>query len=211
MGDVFVRMARRKPVYAVSEGVPEELVLEVGDGQYDPHLWFDVSLWSRCAEVVEKALAGFDGAHGAEYQQSAAAYRQRLSELHEECKSRIGAIAPERRVLVTAHDAFNYFGRAYDMEVKAIQGISTESEAGVKEINELVAFITQRKIKAVFVETSVSDRNIKALVEGCRAQGHTVEIGGELFSDAMGQPGTPEGTYEGMVRHNVETIVKALE
>ncbi len=114
-------------------------------------------------------------------------------------------------MLVTAHDAFHYFGRAYDMEVRAIQGISTESEAGVKEINELVEFIAQRKIKAVFVETSVSDRNIKALVEGCQAQGHEVVIGGELFSDAMGEAGTPEGTYEGMVRHNVETIVKALE
>jgi manganese/zinc/iron transport system substrate-binding protein len=211
MGDVFVKMARHKPVFAVTEGVPEELILEVGEGHYDPHLWFDVSLWSRCAEVVEQAMAGYDTAHAEEYRRNSAAYRERLATLHEECKSRIAAIPPERRVLVTAHDAFNYFGRAYDMEVKAIQGISTESEAGVREINELVAFITQRKIKAVFVETSVSDRNIRALVQGCQAQGHKVVIGGELFSDAMGQPGTPEGTYEGMVRRNVETIVKALE
>jgi manganese/zinc/iron transport system substrate-binding protein len=211
MGDVFVQMARRKPVYPVTEGVPQEQVLDVDDGQYDPHLWFDVSLWSQCADVVAKALAGFDPPHAADYQQNAAAYRQSLARLHEECKTRIATIPEERRVLVTAHDAFSYFGRAYDMEVKAIQGISTESEAGVKEINELVDFIAQRKIKAVFVESSVSDRNIRALVEGCQARGHEVDVGGELFSDAMGEPGTPEGTYEGMVRHNVETIVNALE
>ena len=112
--------------------------------------------------------------------------------------------------MVTAHDAFRYFGRAYDIEVRGIQGISTDSEAGVKQINDLVAFLTKRKIKAVFVETSVSDQNIRSLLEGSAAGGHEVVIGGELFSDAMGKDGTPEGTYEGMVRHNVETIVKAL-
>ncbi len=211
MGDVFVRMARRKPVYAVTEGVRQDQVLEVDDGQFDPHLWFDVSLWSQCAEVVAEALAAYDSKHQADYERNFTTYRERLAKLHEECKSQIAAIPRERRVLVTAHDAFSYFGRAYDVQVKAIQGISTESEAGVKEINELVGFIAQNKIKAVFVESSVSDRNIKALVEGCQAQGHTVTIGGELFSDAMGQTGTPEGTYEGMVKHNVETIVKALQ
>jgi manganese/zinc/iron transport system substrate-binding protein len=114
-------------------------------------------------------------------------------------------------VLVTAHDAFHYFGRAYGVEVKAIQGISTQAEAGIKKINELVDFIAARKIKAVFVETSVNERNIEALVEGCQAQGHAVKIGGQLYSDAMGRPGTPEGTYAGMVRHNVDAIAKALE
>jgi manganese/zinc/iron transport system substrate-binding protein len=113
--------------------------------------------------------------------------------------------------LVTAHDAFQYFGRAYDVEVKAIQGISTESEAGVREVNQLVDFLVERKIKAVFVETSVSPRNIESLIEGCESRGHDVTKGGELFSDAMGKPGTPEGTYLGMVRHNVDTIVGALQ
>jgi manganese/zinc/iron transport system substrate-binding protein len=211
MGDVFVRMARRKPTFAITEGVPEQRVLEVGDGHFDPHLWFDVSLWSETIGVVEAALTQLDPPHAADYEQNAKRYRDELAALHEECKERIAAIPEERRVLVTAHDAFNYFGRAYDMQVRAIQGISTESEAGVKEINDLVSFITERKIKAVFVESSVSDRNIKALVEGCQAQGHEVRIGGELFSDAMGSPGTPEGAYVGMVRHNVETIVEALE
>jgi manganese/zinc/iron transport system substrate-binding protein len=108
-------------------------------------------------------------------------------------------------------DAFRYLGRAYDIEVRGIQGISTDSEAGVKQINDLVKFLSERKIKAVFVETSVSDQNIRSLLEGSSASGHKVVIGGELFSDAMGNEGTPEGTYEGMVRHNVETIVKALK
>ena len=211
MGDIFVRMARRKPTFAITEAVPEERVMEVADGTYDPHLWFDVSLWSETVGVVREALSAFDPSHAADYQRNAEAYREELAKLHEETKARIAAIPAERRVLVTAHDAFGYFGRAYDMEVKAIQGISTESEAGVKEINDLVTFLVERKIKAVFVETSVSDRNIKALVEGSRAQGHEVQIGGELYSDAMGASGTPEGTYIGMVRHNVETIVEALK
>ena len=123
----------------------------------------------------------------------------------------LATIPKDQRVMVTAHDAFRYFGRAYDIEVRGIQGISTDSEAGVKQINELVRFISKRKIKAVFVETSVSDQNIKSLLEGSAANGHKVVIGGSLYSDAMGDEGTPEGTYEGMVRHNVNTIVKALK
>lgn len=211
MGDIFVRMARSKPTFAITEGVPENRVLEVADGHFDPHLWFDVSLWSETVGVVERALAEFDPPHAADYAAGAAAYREELKSLHAECQQRIAEIPAENRVLVTAHDAFSYFGRAYGVQVKAIQGISTESEAGVKEINELVSFIAERKIKAVFIESSVSDRNIKALVEGCQAQGHAVKIGGELYSDAMGPSGTPEGTYVGMVRHNVTTIVEALK
>jgi manganese/zinc/iron transport system substrate-binding protein len=160
---------------------------------------------------VRDALVQFDPRHAEEYKTRAASYASELESLHGEAKTRLAKVPADRRVLVTAHDAFRYFGRAYDVDVRGIQGISTDSEAGVKEINSLVDMLVDRKIKAVFVETSVSDRNIKALVEGCRSRGHEVKIGGELFSDAMGKPGTPEGTYPGMVRHNVETIAKALE
>jgi len=211
MGDIFVRMARAKPTFAVTERIDETRLLEVTDGYHDPHVWFDVALWSEAASVVADALAEFDSTHADEYRTNAEAYRKELAALDANCRERLATIPAERRVLVTAHDAFHYFGRAYDVEVRAIQGISTESEAGVKEINELVNFIVERGVKAVFVETSVSDRNIKALVEGCAAKGHSVAIGGELFSDAMGEPGTPEGTYIGMVVHNVNTIVSALE
>jgi manganese/zinc/iron transport system substrate-binding protein len=211
MADVFVRMARKKPTFAVTEYIPEDRVLDNPEGAFDPHLWFDVSLWREAAGVVRDALKAFDPAHAADYQARADAYQAELSKLHEYARTQLASIPKERRVLVTAHDAFRYFGRAYDIEVKGIQGISTESEAGVKEVNALVSFLVERKVKAVFVESSVSDKNIRALLEGCKARGHTVVIGGELFSDAMGKDGTPEGTYVGMVRHNVDTIVKALK
>jgi manganese/zinc/iron transport system substrate-binding protein len=211
MGDVLARQASKKPAVAVAEGIAKERLLEVAPDVYDPHVWFDVALWSETIASVEAALEDFDPPHAAEYRRRAADYRAELAKLDGECRQRIAEIPREHRVLVTAHDAFHYFGRAYGVEVKAIQGISTQAEAGIKKINELVDFIAARKIKAVFVETSVNERNIEALVEGCQAQGHAVKIGGQLYSDAMGRPGTPEGTYAGMVRHNVDAIAKALE
>jgi manganese/zinc/iron transport system substrate-binding protein len=211
MGDVLSRLARRKPAFAVTDALEHERLLKVGPSQFDPHVWFDVGLWAECLSRVETELVGFDPPHEADYRRQAAAYRQELAQLDTWCRDQIASIAAERRVLVTAHDAFHYFGRAYDIEVRAIQGISTQAEAGVSQINGLVQFISQRKIKAVFVETSVSERNIQALIEGCANRGHQVEIGGQLYSDAMGKPGTPNGTYAGMVRHNVDTIRRALE
>ena len=211
LADLFVRMARRKPTFAVTEQIDERRLRELDDGFFDPHVWFDVSLWSETVNVVVEVMEQFDPSHADEYRNNAEAYRDTLAELHEYCKTRIAAIPEKQRVLVTAHDAFHYFGRAYGMEVKAIQGVSTVSEAGVKKINELVDFLVKRNIKAVFVETSVPERNIRSLIEGCDARNHSVKIGGELFSDAMGKPGTPEGTYVGMIRHNVKTIVEALK
>ncbi|HYT95239.1 MAG TPA: zinc ABC transporter substrate-binding protein [Gemmataceae bacterium] len=211
MGDIFERTAARRPTYAVAEGIDTKYRLQDEQRATDPHLWFDVSLWSQGASVVRDALMKFDPANASEYKARADAYQAELAKLHEYARAQLALIPKDRRVLVTAHDAFQYFGRAYDIEVKGIQGISTETEAGLKDINDLVEFIVQRKVKAVFVETSVNERNMRALLEGCQAKGHQVVIGGELFSDAMGKDGTPEGTYVGMVRHNVDTIVKALK
>lgn len=211
MGDVLARMGRKKTAVAVAERIDKGRLLKVAEELYDPHVWFDVALWGEALAAAETALCDFDPGHAADYRRRAEAYRAELDALDEECRRRITEIPADRRVLVTAHDAFHYFGRAYGVEVMAIQGISTQAEAGIKKINELVDFIAARGIKAVFVETSVNERNIEALVEGCRAQGHAVKVGGQLFSDAMGKPGTPEGTYAGMVRHNVEAIVKALQ
>lgn len=211
MSDVFVRMARRKPTFAVTEYIAEGRVLDNPAGAFDPHLWFDVSLWREGAGVVRDALKTYDPANAAYYQSRADSYQAELAKLHDDVKATLATIPKESRVLVTAHDAFRYFGRAYDVDVRGIQGISTESEAGVKEINSLVQFLVDRRIKAVFVESSVSDKNVTALLEGCAAKGHKVVIGGELFSDAMGKDGTPEGTYIGMIQHNVATIVKALK
>jgi manganese/zinc/iron transport system substrate-binding protein len=211
MGDTLGRQASRKPAVALAESIDHSKLLPVGTGRYDPHVWFDVGLWSDALAAVEHTLSEFDPLHAPDYQTAAARYRLELAELDDECHRALATVPADRRVLVTAHDAFHYFGRAYDLEVKAIQGVSTQSEAGLKEINDLVTFLVRRGIKAVFVESSVSERNILALVEGCRAQGHQVAVGGELFSDAMGKAGTPEGTYVGMVRHNVDLIVKALK
>ncbi|GAB4147817.1 MAG: manganese ABC transporter substrate-binding protein/adhesin MntA [Planctomycetaceae bacterium] len=209
----FESLAKSKPVYAVTDEIQRwfhDRLLK-GDGDtHDPHVWFDVSLWQKTLRLIADRLADYDPAHASEYVANAKSYSEKLSALHKECLAKIEEIPKERRVLVTAHDAFHYFGKAYGIEVRAVQGVSTEAEAGVKQVEELVSFLVERKIRAVFAESSVSDDNIKQLIEGCQAQGHELSLGGKLFSDAMGKPGTPEGTYEGMIRHNLDVIVKAL-
>ncbi|MCA8998121.1 MAG: zinc ABC transporter substrate-binding protein [Planctomycetaceae bacterium] len=212
MSDTLVKVARTKPVVAVTEELDESLLLEPDDfaGHYDPHVWMDVSAWSQCADVVANALAELAPDHAAEFQANAAAYRETLEQLHEFGKQVIGSIPENRRLLITSHDAFNYFGRAYGVDVQGVQGLSTESEAGLQRINELVELLVAREVKAVFVESSVSPKNIEALVEGVRSRGHEIEIGGELYSDAMGAAGTYEGTYIGMLDHNLTKISQAL-
>ncbi|MCA9098026.1 MAG: zinc ABC transporter substrate-binding protein, partial [Planctomycetaceae bacterium] len=211
MGQVFENLARRRKVLAVAEHLPTDLLLKVDDHFSDPHVWFDVGLWSRGLEPVTALLVEMFPDRKSDLEHSAAEYRKQLDELDGRCHSEIASIPESQRVLITAHDAFHYWGRAYGIEVKAIQGISTESEAGVRQINDLVKFITERKSKAVFVETTVSDRAVLALIEGCSQSGHKITIGGSLFSDAMGKIGTPEGTYVGMVEHNLHTMVHALK
>ena len=211
LSDLLGRLSHRKPAVAVAEAISPDKIIRDEHGAADPHVWFDVSLWSEAAGAARDALMQFDPKHADEYQIAADNYQASLAELHANTASELGAVPADRRVLVTAHDAFHYFGNAYQVEVRAIQGISTDSEAGVRQVKELVDFITENKIKAVFVETSVADENIKSLIEGCQARGHDVKIGGTLFSDAMGDEGTPEGTYKGMVKHNVKTIVNALK
>jgi len=210
MAEMLARQARRKPSFAICEHLPPEVIIE-DDGAHDPHVWFDVSLWSRAAGVVADALCAFDPEGETIYRTREKKYRARLADLHAWVKEELAAVPQGRRVMVTAHDAFRYFGRAYGVEVRGIQGVSTEGEAGVKHVNELVDFLTERGVKAIFVESSVSKRNVEALIEGCGFKGHKVTVGGELYSDAMGKPGTPEGTYEGMVRHNVKAIAGALK
>lgn len=212
MTDVLIKLARSgKLVHAVTELIPQDYLIDVdGSSHHDPHVWMDVSAWKQATLAVSEALAEFDPPHADAYRSNARRYMDRLEELDGWVREQIASIPPERRVLITAHDAFGYFGRAYGIEVHGIQGISTESEAGLQDIQRLVDLIVSRRIPAVFVETSVADKNVRALVEGARAKGHSVQIGGELFSDAMGTPGTPQGTYVGMIEHNVRTIVQAL-
>jgi len=213
MGDIFVRMSRQKPTFAVSEYIPESELREPEEfeGHYDPHIWFDVRLWKNAAERVRDGLCEVDPAHCDAYRANTERYLKELDELDAYIRARIAKIPEGQRVLITAHDAFGYFGRAYGVEVRGLQGISTDTEYGLKDIQELVDFIVERKIKAIFVESSVPRRSIEAVVEGARQHGHEVGIGGELYSDALGDPGTPEGTYIGMFRYNVDTIVEALK
>ncbi|WP_425618659.1 zinc ABC transporter substrate-binding protein [Anatilimnocola sp. NA78] len=210
MTDLFDELAKSKPAIAVAEQIDEAKLLHDG-GTHDPHVWFDVSLWKAAGQQVLETLEQFDPAEAENYQGRAQAYFAKLDALDTFCREELATIPQDQRVMITAHDAFRYFGKAYGIEVRGIQGVSTDSEAGVKHINELVDFLVARKIKSIFVETSVSDKNVKSLLEGCRAQNHEVKIGGQLYSDAMGDPGTPTGDYEGMVRHNVTTIVQALQ
>jgi len=211
MTDIFVRMARTKPTVAISERIPSDLLMEDEDEHDDPHIWFDLTLWMKAAEVVRDSLIELDPNNKTAYETNTKAYVQTLQQTHEYAKQQLALVPKERRVLVTAHDAFGYFGRAYDLEVMGLQGISTDTEYGLRDVQQMVDLIVSRKIKAVFVESSVPQRSIEALVQGAQAKGHSVVIGGELFSDAMGEAGTAEGTYIGMVRHNVDTIVKSLK
>ena len=213
MGDVLEEMGGRTRTVAVAERIsPDRLLAASPDypGQFDPHVWFDVGLWSEAVRAVADALVELDPGGEEGYRARAAAYLQELDELDAWVRAQIADIPPERRILVTAHDAFHYFGRAYGVEVRGLQGISTVVEPGAAEVQALARFLVERQVPAIFVESSVPRRTLEAVTAAVRAQGGAVEIGGELFSDAMGPAGTPEGSYVGMVRHNVQTLVDAL-
>lgn len=213
MADTFFKAARMgKVVYPVTELIDETYLLEPEEfeGHWDPHVWNDVAAWSKAVEVVAEAFCEQDPDNCEAYKANAKAYQKELAELNAYVQKVLSTIPKDKRVLVTAHDAFNYFGRAYDVEVLGVQGLSTESEAGIEDVNTLVDVLFDRNIDAVFIESSVSDRIIKALIEGAKAKGHTVRIGGTLFSDAMGASGTYEGTYIGMIDHNATIIAQSL-
>jgi manganese/zinc/iron transport system substrate-binding protein len=212
MSDVLERVEGRIETAAVTEGIDRGRLIHSPQftGSYDPHVWFDVSLWIEAAREVADVLARIDPAHADVYARNAEGYVEELERLDEEVLALVDSVPPERRVLVTAHDAFGYFGRAYGFEVHGLQGISTVAEAGAADVQRVADFIAERRIPAVFVESSVPQQTIRAVQEAVRSRGFDVEIGGQLFSDAMGDAGTPEGTYPGMVLHNVRTIANAL-
>jgi manganese/zinc/iron transport system substrate-binding protein len=212
MGDVLEEMGARTRVAAVSEVIPagQRLSPPEFQGAYDPHVWFDVRLWAMTVDVIARTLAEADPAHARDFAANADRYRAQLAELDRYVREQAARVPEERRVIITAHDAFNYFGRAYGFRVRGLQGISTAAEAGTADVQGLAAFIAARRIPAIFVESSIPRRTIEAVQEAVAARGYEVRIGGSLFSDAMGNPGTAEGTYIGMVRHNIDTIVGAL-
>ena len=212
MEGFFEDLARRTTVVAVAEATPQELLLGHDDyaGRFDPHIWMAPEIWHHAVAEVTRALSDARPDQAILFTANAEAYLTQIEGLQSYAANSLSSVPANKRVLITAHDAFKYFGAAYDFEVMGIQGISTESEAGLNRIRMLVDTIVDRQIGAVFVESSVSDRNVRALIEGAAARGHKVAIGGELYSDAMGQTGTYEGAYLGMIDHNVTTIARAL-
>ncbi len=209
MADVLEKLSERKNIIAVSRSIPEDQLITI-EGAHDPHIWFDVKNWIRASEEIRDALIHTDPQGERRYREQQKAYKEELEELDAYVIKRAEEVTKEQRILITAHDAFNYFGRAYGFEVRGLQGISTVDEAGTGDVRALADFIAEKKIGALFVESSVSPKSIKALQAAVRDRGWDVKIGGELFSDAMGTLGTPEGTYIGMVKHNIDTIVAGL-
>lgn len=215
MTDLFQKMARRKATSAVTEGLVarrDERLREPPefDGLYDPHVWHDPLLWADCANDVAATLSEFDPAHAADYQKNAAAYRTELEEVDRFVRDEIAKIPAERRVLVTAHDAFGYFGKAYGLEVFGLKGISTEEEKDLKHQEAVQKMLVERQIPAVFVESAVAPRMVTSLVEPCRAAGLNLQIGGELYADALGDSDSDAADYGGMIRHNARTVAEAL-
>jgi len=214
MQDIFEKMDRQGThIVAISDTISRDSLISSANfaSNYDPHIWFDIANWKLAAKYVANYLSHADTVNRNLFAENLQEYIKSLDSTEHAVIGRIGELPVEKRILITAHDAFNYFGRAYDFEVLGLQGISTATEAGVQDVQKLADLITQRKVKAIFVETSVPLRNIEALGEAVKSKGFNVGIGGSLFSDALGNPGTPEGTYSGMFMHNVNTIVNALK
>ena len=213
MTDILEKLSKNRRVYAVGDLLPDDKLINSTDyiDAHDPHIWFDVALWLEAIEKLSAKLKDDYPALADQIEANRKEYRKTLMVLQQEVEEGIQSIPRQQRVLITAHDAFKYFGRAYGMDVRGLQGISTASEYGLRDVSDLVSFVSDNNIKAIFIESSVPKRSVEAIIEGARERGHDLTLGGELYSDAMGGEGTPEGTYTGMVRHNLNTIVNALK
>ena len=218
MAELFERLGKGgKKVFAVTSSIPEKRLLKPTEfeGHFDPHVWGDAELWSLCIETVVKGLSEVDPAGKEEFEKRGQLYKAELEKLHQWAQNRAKELPEARRILITSHDAFNYLGRAYGFQVVGVQGISTVTEAGLADIAKVVDFIKQKQVRAIFVESSVPKAAIERIGKDSGAK-----IGGELFSDAMGAIGTKvtvagetydEGTFNGMLKHNINTVVEALK
>ena len=213
LGEVLVKLSRTRPVFALADGLPSNRIIRADEksGFPDPHIWFDVTLWKALVGLTYEKLAELMPARAEYFRQNTDAYIAQLDSLELSIHRRMDRVPRHKRVLVTSHDAFNYFGAAYNIEVIGLQGISTLAEFGLRDVSDLVKLIVSRDIKAVFVENSVSSKSLEAVVAGASQEGSQVRIGGTLYTDALGDPEGPEGTYIGMMNYNVNTIIKALE
>ena len=214
MGEVFENLRDiDKLVVCAADGIDKKNLIKVdGDSNvYDPHVWFDVNIWEDEAIEVAKGLKKLDKKHSKEFDANLESYLSELKELNNYIVKRVSEIPEDKRILITAHDAFNYFAKAYGFKVKGLQGISTSAEAGTSNVRQLSDFIVEHQIKAVFIETSIPKKNMEALQEAVEAKNFQVKIGGELYSDSLGDPDTSAGTYIGTFKHNIDTIVDALK
>jgi len=210
MTEIFEQIGKNKPVLAIADAIPKDQLLEDEAKAIDPHVWFDIDLWKLALDSAVEELKAFSPEDAEYFEQNKQDYFTKLDELKAEAKDKISQIPEAQRVIVTAHDAFGYFGRMHGMEVVGLQGLSTEDEIGLSDINGTIDTLLEHNIPAVFIESSINPASINAVIEGAAKKGLNVKLGGELFSDAMGEEGTTEGTYIGMYRHNVETIYHAL-
>ena len=216
MADSLERLSERKPTFAVTHALAEAKDSRLRtppefEGYYDPHVWHDPRLWADCVKYVAEALGEFDPSHRDDYVRNRDAYLQKLEEADQYCRDQLATIPEGQRVLVSAHDAFNYFCTAYGLESMPLKGVSTEDEVTIGRMDEVVELLVERKIKAVFVESAAAPQIVRALIEPCRREGHEVRIGGELYADALGPPETGADNYLGMIKANVDTIVSALK
>lgn len=209
MVDVFHQLGQSKPVLAIGETLSEEMLLQDEEGAIDPHIWFDLDLWQEALDAAVEEIKAYAPEHADYFEENKENYFEKLNELKGEAK-KLADIPENQRILVTAHDAFGYFGAMHNMKVVGLQGLSTEDEVGISNINKTIEIIKEYQVPAIFVESSVNQDSIQAVIEGALSDGLDVGLGGELFSDAMGEPGTVEGTYIGMYRHNINTIYEAL-
>ncbi|OLS03159.1 metal ABC transporter solute-binding protein, Zn/Mn family [Tissierella creatinophila] len=212
MGEVFENI-KGKVIFAANEDLDESKLLDfdTNPGYFDPHVWFDVQIWKSATQRIAEGLKTLDSENGVKYDENLEKYLTQLDELDKYVRDRTGEIDPDKRILVTAHDAFQYFGNQYGFEVSGLQGISTDAEAGTSDVRQLANFIVDKKIKVIFIESSVPRKNIEALKEAVKAKGFDVKIGGELYSDSTGDAGTPAESYIGTVKANIDTIVNALK
>lgn len=211
MTELFHKLSRTRLCIAVSDTLDsKDILYPENSSTPDPHIWFDVRLWKKCMLFASGKIIEADNSNATVYDSLSRRYALRLDSLDMVIRKQLSTIPESKRVLITSHDAFSYFGRAYGIEVKGLQGISTAAEFGLRDVSSLVDFIIEKKIPAVFVETSVSGKAMEAVAEGCKSRGYNLKNGGELYSDAMGYPGTSEGTYIGMLRANADKITKEL-
>lgn len=210
MTEIFEKTSETIPTIALSNLVEKERLLTDAGGAVDPHIWFDINIWKDSLNVAVEELKKYSPDDAEYFEANKMEYFKKLDLLKEEAMEKLKSIPKEQRVLVTAHDAFSYFGRLFDIEVVGLQGLSTEDEVGISDIQSTVNLLIERKIPSVFIETSINENTIRAVIDGAAEEGHPVTLGGSLYSDAMGEEGTDEGTYLGMYRYNVNTIYDAL-